>query len=250
MENRADYLLESYFSNALTPAEAGELNTLISSDAGVAAEFAFQKRIAASLQSSSLAGGIQNKSWKSAAQASSAAPAMTVRVFPKYALAAAAALALLIVAYLFLMPPANLDTVLAENTIEYPNKMKFKSLGEEAEVVPENVIRAFGLYDEHDFSGAARALEPIVAANPERIDFRFYWGVSLVKSKQYKQAVAALTPIAQSQDERKIPAQYYLGLACAGASDKACAEQNLKAYIDSKDGVTYRKQAKAVLDAL
>ena len=249
MENRAEYLLESYFANAITAAEANELKSLASTDPGLAAELAFQQRLAASVRSGSLAAGIQNNAWKAAAQRSPAT-AVKVSMLPRYAYAAAAAIALMIAAYLFMMPAADLQTVVADNTKEYPNKMKFKSLGDEAQEVPENVIRAFGLYDAQQYDQAADALQPIVTANADRMDYRFYWGVSLVKSKQYSAAVAALSPVVQSQDEKKIPALYYLGLACAGTGDKNCARQNLQAYIDSPEGVTFRNQAKAVKEAL
>jgi tetratricopeptide (TPR) repeat protein len=147
------------------------------------------------------------------------------------------------------MPP-SLQSVVADNAKEYPNKMKFKSFGDEALAVPENVISAFALYDQHKYNEAAKALQPIVAANGDRMDYRFYWGVSLVKSEQYAAAVTALTPVTQSQDERRIPALYYLGLSCAGTGDKDCARQSLQSYIDSPEGVTFRKEAQAVKKAL
>jgi len=249
MENRADYLLESYFANALSAAEAAELKALASANPSLAAELAFQQRVATSVQSHSLAKGIQNTAWRAVAQKTFPTTAVKVSMLPRYAYAAAAAFALLMVAYLFILPP-SLQSVVADNAKEYPNKMKFKSLGDEAQSVPENVIRAFGLYDNHKYSEAAKALQPIVAANADRMDYRFYWGVSLVKSKQYAAAVAVLTLVVQSPDEKKIPAFYYLGLACAGAGDKDCARQNLQAYLDSPAGVTFRKQAEAVIKAL
>jgi predicted Zn-dependent protease len=112
------------------------------------------------------------------------------------------------------------------------------------------VIAAFSHYDHKSYKEAATALDPIVKANPERMDYRFFWGVSLVQSEQYSTAILALTPVTQSQDEKNIPALYYLGLACAGSGDKDCARQNLQAYIDSPSGISFRKQALAVLQAL
>lgn len=249
MENRAEHLLESYFANALTPAEATELKSMAASDPSVAAELAFQKRVAHTLQSGSLSDGIQNSEWRAAAQKPFPGGAIKTTLFPRYFYALAAALTLLIAAYLFMAPP-RLQTVVAKNTVEYPNKMKFKSLGEEAQTVPKEVIQAFSFYDKHQYQEAATALQSIVAANSDRMDYRFYWGVALVNSKQYSAAVDALNPVVESQDERKVPALYYLGLACAGNGNKACARQNLQAYIDAPDGVTFRKQAQAVLAAL
>jgi hypothetical protein len=248
MENRAEQLLESYFANSISSTELEELRALAAADAAVADEIAFQQRIAASVQKAALAEGIQDPAWRNTAE-KPVSGAKKVFMFPGYAYAVAAALALLVVAYIFLMPQ-DLPTLVAKNTKEYPNKMKFKSLGEEAQAVPEAVIQAFSLYDHKQFREAATALQPIVGANADRMDYRFYWGVSLVNSQQYAAAVYALTPLVQSSDERKIPAQYYLGLACAGSGDLTCARQNLQAYIDSPEGVSYREQAKKVLSAL
>ncbi len=250
MENRAEHLLESYFANALTAAEATELKTLASADPIVAAELAFQKRVASTVQTRSLASSVQNPVWRTAAQNPfPAATAIKVSMLPRYAYAAAAAIALLIVAYIFITPP-SLQSVVADNAKEYPNKMKFKSLGGETEAVPATVIKAFELYDNQQYSEAAEALQPIVAANADRMDYRLYWAVSLVISEQYPDAITALTPLVQSQDERRIPALYYLGLACAGAGNKDCARQNLQAFIASPESVRFRKQAEAVLKAL
>lgn len=247
MENRAEYLIESYFANALTAAEASELKALAEADPQVAAELAFQKQVSRSVQSFSLAEGIQDPRFKAATKPTPST--IKVTMWPRYAYAAAAAIALIIVGYLYIQEP-GIQSVVADNAKEYPNKMKFRSLGDEAQEVPAAVIQAFSLYDQGMYGEAALALQPIVTANADRMDYRFYWGVSLLMDKQYAAAVSALSPVAQSQDERRIPALYYLGLACAATGDKACALQNLQAYIDAPEGVTYRKQAQAVKDAL
>ena len=249
MENRAEYLIESYFANALTAAEANELKALASADPSVAAELAFQRLVSASVQSHSLSDGIEQKDWRSAALKPGPATAIKVSMFPRYAYAAAAAIALLIVAYIFIKPP-SLQTIVADNAKEYPNKMSFRSMGDASENIPEQVLKAFALYDEKRYTEAASAFQPIVEEDAAKLDYRFYWGVSLVKSKQYADAVTAFTPLMETQYEGKIPAHYYLGLACAGAGDQACARQNLQQYIDSPQGVTYRKQAQKVLESL
>lgn len=249
MENRADQLLEAHFANTLTESEARELQILVSEDPAVAAELAFQQQIASAARSQSLAESIQDTAWRAVAQKPFPSGAVKARMWSRYAFALAAALALMIVAYRYMQPP-SLQTVVADNAKAYPNKMKFKSLGNGDEVTPPEVIRAFQLYDNQNYSATALALQPIVAANLDRVDYRFYWGVSLLKSNQYPAAVTALTPATQGQHEYQVPALYYLGLACAGSGDPACARQNLKAYLESPDGVTFRTQAKAVLDKL
>lgn len=250
MENRAEYLLESYFANALTAVEAKELKTLLAADPGVAAEFAFQQNIAASAQLRPLSAGIQNTVWRTAAQKPFPTTAIKTSMWPRYAYAAAAAIALLIVGYLFLMPP-NLQTLVAENAIAFPNNLSYKNLAGETSGFSPEAINALSLYDKGNYTEASLALESIVRANADRMDYRFYWGVSLVQNKQYSEAVTALTPVTQSQSDQAIPAQLFLGFACAGAGDKDCARTNLQAYINAPQADPKRKkQAKTVLEAL
>lgn len=250
MENRAEHLLESYFANALTTAEANELKTLLAANPGVAAEFGFQQKIAASTRVRPLSEGIQNTVWRTAAQKPFPAAAIKTSMWPRYTYAAAAAIALLIVGYLFLMPP-SLQTLVAENATAFPNNLTYKNLAGETTGFSTEAIDALSLYDKGKYAEAALALEPIVNANAERMDYRFYWGVSLIKNKQYSEAVAALTPVTQRPGEQNIPARLYLGFACAGTGDKDCARQNLKAYMEAQQADPKRKkQAKIVLDAL
>lgn len=249
MENRAEYLLESYFSNSLTEAEAAELKQLVAKDPGIAEELSFQQRLASSLQKGALANSIQNKTWREAAKKPFSGGALKIRMWSRYAIATAAAIALFLVARVALQTP-DLMTVVSENTKEYPNTMPFKSLSDEASRYPGEVIAAFALYDDKSYTKAATALEAIATAYPEESDYRFYWGVALVHDKQYDKAKSALEPLVQSQAEKSIPARYYLGLACAGTGDKDCARRNLQSYVDSPEGVTYRKNASAVLEGL
>ena len=249
MENRAEQLLESYFANELTVAEAAELNSLAAKDPALAAEMAFQKQIAKGVQANTLSGSIQNAAWRTAAENPFPTSAVKVTMWSRYAYAAAAAVALVIAAVLFFQSP-SLQTVVADNATEYSNKMQFKSLGDESEGVSAAVMAAFSSYDQGAYGDAAKALHGIVAAHGDRLDYRFYWGVSLVQDKQYAAAVTALNPVVQAQNDYQVPAMFYLGLACAATEDLACARQNLQAYVDSPNGVTFRKEAKAVLEAL
>jgi hypothetical protein len=249
MENRAEQLLESYFANELTVAETAELNSLAAKDPALAAEMAFQKRIAKGVQANSLSGSIQNAAWRTVAENGFPAVAVKVSMWSRYTYAAAAAIALLIAAVLFFQSP-SLQTVVADNSTEYSNKMRFKSLGNESEGISAEIMAAFSSYDQGAYSDAAKALQGIVAAHGDRLDYRFYWGVSLVQDKQYAAAVTALNPVAQAQNEYQVPAMFYLGLACAATKDLVCARQNLQAYVDSPNGVTFRKEAKTVLEAL
>lgn len=249
MENRAEHLIEAYFANELSPAEKAELKKLVSDDPKVAAELNFQQSIAKRFQKASIADSIENPAWRAAGEKPFPHNAIKASFGKRYMYAAAAVFALLIAAYLFLRP-SGLQSTLADNSREYPNKMRFKSMGDEAEKVAPNIIKAFDLYDLKQFDQAAQALAPIVAAEPNRTDYRLYWGVSLLKSGQYEAAISALQPIAVGNDERRLPAYFYLGIAYAAHGDYTPARQYLEAYVNATEGVTFRTQAQNVLDAL
>ena len=250
MENRTEYLLEAYFAHELTAEEAEELKTLLQSDEELATEMRFRQQIARVVQDKSLHSGIKNQKWAHASlPPSSGTPALRRNLWSRFLYAAAAVLTLLVVARLYL-PGNNTGDIIAANTAFYPNKMTFKSLGQEDLTIPEEVIQAFALYDQQKFPEAADAFQAVVNVYPDIIDYRFYWGVSLTVSRQYVKAISALEPVAQSENDYKTVSRYYLGLAYAGNQELDKAKSCLKQYIDAPDGVTYRKQVMKVLDNL
>lgn len=249
MNTRTEHLIESFFANDLSEPETQELRSLLANDPAAVAEFKWQQRLAGQVGTLTLSGSIQNAAWRQAARP----PFRQVTMWRK-ALAAAAAIAVLVVAWIVLSPD-KIESVVAGNYVHYPNKMPFKSLGgpgDSGDQVPQAVLDAFRLYDAGDRPGeAARALAGIVAAYPDRLDYRFYEGVALIGDGQYAAAAAALQPVATSDDTYKTPALYYLGLAYAGSGNKEQAQTALKAYLGTADEVlTYRKQAEKVLKAL
>jgi tetratricopeptide (TPR) repeat protein len=250
MEKRAEQLIEAFFSNELTAQEAAELDTLAKQDPEVAQELAFQRKIAASTRTLSLSDSIQNPAWQEAARKPFRVGNMRVSVLPRFMYAVAAALALLVAAYLFFWQPMPLPKAVIHYASDYPNKMRFKSFGAEVEAVPPDVARAFKLYDSKAYRDAADALSFVVARNPDRMDYRFYLGVASVKCKQYALAADVLELVTQTEGEYQAVSQFYMGLACAGKGDKEAARKYLKAYIAPADGVSFRKEAEAVLKSL
>ena len=249
MNTRTEHLIELFFANDLSETETLELRTTLANDPSAAAEFQWHQQLAGRIGTLSLAGSIQNTAWKEAAKP----PFREVTMWRKM-LAAAAAIAVLVVAWIVLSP-AKMESVVAGNYVHYPNKMPFRSLGgpaDPADQVPQAVLEAFRLYDAADQPGeAAKALSGIVATYPDRLDYRFYQGVALIGDAQYTQAVTALRPVADSDDAYKTPALYYLGLAYAGSGDANSARTALQQYLGSSDDVlTYREQAEKVLKAL
>jgi tetratricopeptide (TPR) repeat protein len=252
MEDRTERLFESYFANEISAAQAQELRDILAKDSEAAAEFAWQQRIASHTKSLSLAGSIENAAWREATKP----PFRTVNIW-RQAMAAAAAVAVLVVAYIFIQPfgskAPTTDGLVASNFRYYPNKLPFKSLGgsDNDSKVPQSVIAAFQIYDDStQYRAAAQALAKVVAENPDKIEYRFYQGVALIGDQQYPAAVAALQPVAEAVGTYQVPALYYLGLAHLGAGDKAQAKKFLQAYRDSDEGITFQKQAQNLLNAL
>ena len=249
MNTRTEQLIELFYANDISETETLELRSVLANDPAAKAEFKWQQQLAGKVSQLSLSGSIQNAGWKEATKP----PFRKVTMWPKM-MAAAAAIALLVVAWV-LFSPEKMESVVAGNYVHYPNKMPFRSLGgavESGDQVPRDVLDAFELYDAADQPGAAaRALANIAAAYPDRMDYRFYQGVALIGDGQYGAAVLALRPVADSDDAYKTPALYYLGLAYAGSGDKAQARTALNAYLGSTDEVlTYREQAEKVLKAV
>jgi tetratricopeptide (TPR) repeat protein len=249
MDTRTEQLIELFFANDLSETETQELRSLLANNPAAAAEFSWQQSLAGRVSRLSLAGSIQNEQWKQASRP----PFRQVTMWKKM-LAAAAAIAVLVTAWI-LLSPEKMESVVAGNYVHYPNKMPFRSLGgpgDSSGQVPQAVLDAFRLYDNADRpADAARALAEIAAAYPDRLDYRFYQGVALIADGRYPEAAGALRPVADSDDVYHTPALYYLGLAYAGSNNKEQARAALQAYLNTTDEVlTYREQAENVLNAL
>ncbi|MBL7806730.1 MAG: hypothetical protein JNN28_02885 [Saprospiraceae bacterium] len=252
MENRSEHLLEAYFAHTLSEAESAELSALLQSDQALAAEMRFRQQIASAVQQKSLRAGIENPDWAKATippAGSGAGSAIKRQMWSRYLSAAAAAIVLLVVAWVYI-PTGSTSNLIAEQTAVFPNKMTFKSLGQTSMAVPPEVIQAFKLYDQQNYTEAAPALEKVVTAFPDIVDYRFYWGVSLVHNHQYAEAVKALEPVSESKNDYQTVSLYYLGLAYGGNKEMDKSKMTLQKYIDATDGVTYRKQAFKVLEEL
>jgi len=245
MNHRTEQLIESYFANALTAVEQVELKAILAENPKAAAEFAWQQGLAQQVSKLSLAKGIKNEHWRDAAKP----PFRTVSMYKK-ALAAAAAIALLIVAYVFIPDPdaGSPQEILAQSIEHFPNKMKFKNLGEGAETVSPDVLDAFAEYDQKNYLKASQKLTDVVNANPTRMDYRFYLGMSFLGQKKYADTINMLMAVAQDKTSAySTPARYFLGVCYAGINDVAQARKYLQEYIDADDGVTYKKQAMRLL---
>ncbi len=189
MNDRTEQLIELYFANALSEAERLELKTLLNADPTAAAEFAWQQQLARQVTKLPLSKSIQNEAWREAAK-----PPFRQASMIRTVLAAAAAIALLVVAYLYI-PSLSGDAaegLVAESFEHFPNKMKFKNLGAVEENVSPEVLEAFAAYDLKKYDLAATKLTAVVNANPDRLDYRFYLGVASVGAKKYPASIDAL----------------------------------------------------------
>ncbi len=252
MENTAEHLLELYFANALSPAEASRLQKLLADDPTLREEFNWQQNLAGTLRSTSLRDSIKDDTWRHAALPKK--PAIRRRLF-LLSFAAAASVALLVAAVWF-FSKNPVENALASNLVHYPNRMDFKSLGgPEAgqETAPESVRRAFALYDDStNYHRSAEALGAIVQQYPDRLAYRFYYGYALLRDKKYDLAIANLLPVAITDSTSfQAAAQYHLGLAYAGAKQYAQARTTLQQFLQSPATLRkYHAGAQAVLQAL
>lgn len=256
MEHRTELLIENYFAGTLTDAEKQELRGLLAADSVAAESFAFRQKLALQAQKGqklSIGGSIRNKEWRDAAKPPFRSVKMTRILW-----AAAAVVVLLLVANLF-MPSAlsNMagtskpQDLVAESFEHFPNKMKFKNLGENPEPVSPDVIEAFSLYDQKKYREASWKLADVCAHNQTRLDYRFYLGVCLMAEHNYAQAINMLVTVAKDPNSSyATPAKYYLGAAYAGINDTNQAKLYLQQYVDAPDGVEFKDHAQKLLDSL
>ncbi len=252
MDNKADLLLELYFANALSPAEATEFRQLLATDPVLRQEFDWQQGLANALKTQTLRDGLQDDTLHQAAVPRK--PTIHRRLF-MVSLAAAASIALLIAAFLF-FTGNPVEDALATNLVHYPNRMDFRSLGgPEAgqEVPPAAVRQAFALYDDStNYHRSAEALGSIVQQYPDRLAYRFYYGYALLRDKQYGLAIANLLPVATADSNAfQAAAQYHLGLAYAGNKQYAPARTTLQQFLGAPNTLRkYHAGAESVLRAL
>jgi tetratricopeptide (TPR) repeat protein len=246
MDYQTEQLIEAYFAGTLSADEQLELKKRLESDAAAAVEFAWQQQFTRQTTRLSLAKGIQNDGLKAAAKPPFRKMNMT-RLF----MAAAAALALLVCAYLFVpgLSGGSSENIVAESFEHFPNKMKFKNLGESF-TSPE-VLEAFALYDQKKYYDATQKMMDVVNANPGDMELRFYLGVAFAGAQKHAETINCMTSVSkETSSPYSTPALYYMGIAYAGIKDTASAQKYLQQYIDAADGVTFRKKAKALLRSL
>lgn len=254
MKNTAEHLLELYFANALSPAEAAELQRLVASDPALRKEMTWQQNLVGALRAQPLREGILDETLRQAALPPK--PAIRRRLFLMSFAAAAAIAALVAAVWFFALPKNPVENALAIHLAHYPNRMDFKSLGgPEAgqEAPPEAVRRAFELYDDStNYQRSAEALGAVVQQYPDRLAYRFYYGYALLREKKYELAINNLLPVAlDSSTTFQAAAQYHLGLAHAGAGQYAQARTRLEQFLRSPTTLRkYQAGAEAVLEAL
>ncbi len=239
MDNRTETLLELYFANALSEADAVVLRNLLDNDPEAAAEFNWRQQIAQATRHLQLARPELQKK-------------QPLKIMIWSSLAVAAALAAWAVATIFMPGTPSVPEAVASHFEHYPNRMSFKALDPTAAAdVPAEVIRAFQLYDDTtQYQAAADALGTIAAKYPEHPEYGLYQGVALLGVRDYPLAITALQKAADTQGSWRVPALYYLGLAQSGAQQYQKARQSFQSYLNDKDGIPYRKQATEMLKIL
>ncbi len=253
MNNRAEQLLDLYFSRTISTEDEAELRQLLAADLGLAREFSWQLQLA---RSANLAGLHHPLKQRLRAETPSLRRHNATRL--RLLSLAAAALLLFCAAWWFFFrtetvtPPPNPVQIAMDHFEHFPNKIVIEVAGaSDSDSIPVAVRSALALYDRHDYRRASQALQTVVQQFPDEPGYQFYYGVSLVGCQQFETAIAPLERSAARNNVYQTPAYYYLALANTGARRYSQARQALEKYLaDTVRGVTYRKQAQDLLEKL
>ena len=255
MNNRADQLLDLYFSRTISSEEETELRQLLATDRTLAHEFSWQIQLA---RKANFAGNHHppKERLRSEEEQLKNLPGSGKMRF----LYRTAAAILLLGAAMWLLKPyfftskavvSDPVAIAMDNFEHYPNKITIRVAGStQDDSIPLAVRDALKVYDNKDYLQAAEAFRTIVENYPNEISYRFYYGVSLVGCKQFVAAIPPLEQTTQQDNIFKTPALFYLALANTGARRFPQARQALNNYLEDANGVPYRKKAVALLKEL
>ena len=245
MNNRDEYLIEQYFNRHITPAEQEELQQRLGSQAELAEDFRFQQLTAAAVTKKERA---QLKAVLQEAEKKRTTVTDGWSVWSRYSIAAAAAVALLLIAWnLFDKGNNGIKAPMAQEIefTPYPNEFAVAGV-QDAKTTLENASNA---YQKGNYQQAADLFGQI---DPQKPVYVFYRGVALVGAKDYTGAITVLEPISQnSNDEFAGPALYYLAEAYWKSNNKSAAKNAAKAYLDllaKRNDAVFRKNAERILN--
>lgn len=255
MNNRTEQLLDLYFSQAISADDEAELRQLLANDPSRAQEVSWQIQLT---QRADLAGKHHplKDRLRQEEQRLQSQPKSGGRFRLLYR--SAAAILLLGVATWFFLDriipatPIDPEAVAIQNFEHFPNRIAIPVAGAVADdSIPLSVRDALRIYDRHNYQQAASALQTIVQQYPGEISYQFYYGVSLVGCKQFKEAIPPLELTSKQDNIYQTPALFYLALANIGASRFPQARQALKSYLDdTTNGIPYRAKAITLLEDL
>lgn len=139
---------------------------------------------------------------------------------PRAILAIAAAIALLIVGWLFLRPPGQEQ--LYSQYREFP-EADFTLRG--APTIEGALQQGADAFNQKDYQAALQSFQVALRLKPEELEIRFFIGLCQLELKQYAAAVTSFQQISTTQNAWAGEAQWYLALSYLRQNQReACAD--------------------------
>jgi anti-sigma-K factor RskA len=215
MNEQDNTLLNDYFNGLLPSAEAEQVQARARTDAAFAAEFALREKMEAwprqAAQRQALADNLATLGADFFAEKTLGAPApppaLRARVnWSRWALAAAAAVALLLAAtWFFRQPSGPLYEQYAGR--HAPLALVGRGAGDDAAAQAESA------FNQKNYAAALAALDRLLAAQPAHSTAQLYRGICLLELRRPAEARAALSALAAGTSALRADAQWYVALA-------------------------------------
>lgn len=217
MNEQDNTLLDNYFNGLLASAEVEQVQARTRSDAAFAAAFALREKMEAwprqAAQRQALADNLAALGTEFFAEKTletpATPPALTARVnWSRWALAAAAAVALLLVATWFFRQPT---VPLYE---QYAGRHAPLALLDRGETdIVAIAFEAETTFNQKNYTAALAALDRLLSVQPTHSTAQLYRGICLLELQRPAEARAALGPLAAGTSALRADAQWYIALA-------------------------------------
>ena len=214
MNEQDTILLDNYFNGLLDSAEAQQVQARASADAAFAAEFALRQKMEAwprqAAQRQAFAESLATlgaEFFTEKKLETPTAPPLTARLnWTRWALAAAASIALLLAAtWFFQRPSGSLYEQYAGQ--HAPLALVDRSTGDNAAAEAETA------FNQKNYAAALVALDRLLAAQPAHTTAQLYRGICLLELQRPAEARAALQSLASGASALRADAQWYTALA-------------------------------------
>lgn len=222
MNEQDNTLLDNYFNGLLAEAEAAQVQARASADPVFAAEFSLREKMEAwprqAAQRQALADNLAvlgTEFFSEKALAAPATPPLTARVnWMRWALAAAASVALLVAAVWFFQRPSG---SLYEQYAGQHAPLALSDRSADGNAAAE----ADAAFNGKNYAAALVALDRLLAAQPNNSTAQLYRGICLLELQRPAEARVVLQPLAVGTSALRADAQWYTALAFLQEKNRA-----------------------------